>query len=409
MGGADAAQSTPVGREARIVATTIMGGHPPATRDIAGVVAGRHGRGSRNVRCTMRTPPRLLALLPATLLALSLGATPAGADEHPVAGSGLTVAPGAPPLPAKQTAAAFLVADMDSGEILAAKDAHRKMLPASTMKVLTGLALIPRIDKNAKVVPTWDDVAIEGSKVGLLEDVKYPAYQVFRAMLMTSGNDAASALATHVGGPVQAAKLMNEEARRIGATNTLAVNTSGLDAPGQVSTAYDLALIGRAAMQVPDFRVYAATKRSTILGRMGRPLRITTHNKLLFNYDGAIGMKNGYTVKAGATYIGAATRGGRTIIVTVLKAKPRVWPEVAALLDWGFAARAAGAEPLGRLAEPLAPPPLSPTVEGEQARVRPAAVETQTSEGVSLLPLTVVALTAGGTAVAVVRRRRPLV
>ena len=355
----------------------------------------------------MRTPPRRLALLPAALLVLVLGASPAAADEPPVPGPGTTVAAGAPPLPAGLSPAAFLVADLDSGEILAARNAHQQLRPASTLKVLTALTLIPRIDKNDKIVPTWDDVAIEGSRVGLLENVKYPAYQVFRSMLMTSGNDAASALATHSGGKVFTADLMNAEARRVGATRTRAVNTSGLDEPGQVSTAYDLALIGRAAMQIPDFRVYVGTKRSTILGRMGKPLRITTHDKLLFNYEGAIGIKNGYTVKAGATYIGAATRGGRSILVTVLKAKPRVWPEVAKLLDWGFAATAAGAQPLGQLPDPEGPPVETPAQqEAEEARVTQVAVREDTAEGVAPLPLAVVALTAGGTAVAVLRRRR---
>jgi D-alanyl-D-alanine carboxypeptidase (penicillin-binding protein 5/6) len=223
-------------------------------------------------------------------------------------------------------------------------------------------------------------------------------------MLMTSGNDAANALATASGGQQVTAELMNAEAERIGATNTHAVNPSGLDAPGQVSTAYDLALIGRAAMQLPDFRSYVGTKRSTILGRMGKPLRITTHDKLLFNYDGAIGIKNGYTVRAGATYIGAATRGGRSVIVTVLHAKARVWPEVAHLLDWGFAAQKAGATPLGQLHEP--PAPAAAEEADGTTEIRPAAARTEPSEGIAVLPLTVVLLTAGGTALAVVRRRR---
>jgi D-alanyl-D-alanine carboxypeptidase (penicillin-binding protein 5/6) len=351
----------------------------------------------------MRTPSRRLALLPAALLTLLLGAGPVTAEERPVPGPGTTVAAGAPALPKDVSATSFLVADLDTGEILAAKDAHHRLLPASTLKVLTALTLIPRIDKTSKVVPTWDDVAIEGSRVGLLENVKYPAYQVFRAMLMTSGNDAANALATASGGQEFTAELMNAEARRIGATNTHAVNPSGLDAPGQVSTAYDLALIGRAAMQLPDFRNYVGTKRSTILGRMGKPLRITTHDKLLFNYEGAIGIKNGYTVKAGATYIGAATRGGRSVLVTVLHAKARVWPEVAALLDWGFAAEKAGATPVGQLHE--VPAPKAEDAAGTTA-IRPAAARSAPSEGVAVLPLTVVLLTAGGTALAVVRRRR---
>lgn len=339
-------------------------------------------------------------LLPIALMG-ALSASPAAAqDPRPVPGRGVSAPVGAPPLPTDTSAASWLVADLDTGAILAARDAHRPLRPASTLKVLTALTLIPRIERTSTIEPTFADVNIEGSRVGLVEGIRYPAYHVFRGLLMTSGNDAANALATAAGGIAVTAQSMNDEARRVGAFNTRAVNASGLDAPGQVSTAYDLALISRAAMELPDFRTYVSTKRSTILGRMGKPLRITTHDKLLFNYDGAIGIKNGYTAKAGATFVGAATRGGRTLLVTVLNAKPRVWPEVAHLLDWGFAASAAGVPPVGQLPEPAQPAPSPDT------SVAAPLTETRYVEGVSALPLGVVLLTAGGTIVAV-RRRRP--
>lgn len=358
----------------------------------------------------MRTSTRRritgLAPLPAALLALTLAALPASAgvntaDQLP--GSGVTVAQGAGPLPTDLSGTSWLVADLDTGAILAARDAHRQLLPASTLKVLTALTLIPRIERTSTIVPTFADVNVEGSRVGLIENVRYPAYQVLRAMLMTSGNDAANALASAAGGPELTAKSMNDEAQRIGAVDTVAVNPSGLDAPGQRTTAYDLALIARAAMQLPDFRSYVGTKRSTILGRMGKPLRITSHDKLLFNYDGAVGIKNGYTVKAGATFVGAATRDGHTLLVTVLHAKPRVWPEVAHLLDWGFAATAAGAVPVGQLGEPAGSVPASSAVSGE-----PLSARTASAPGVSPLPVSVVVLTAGGTVMVLRRRRRPL-
>lgn len=361
---------------------------------------------------TLRTPlsrglTARWAALPAAVLALALTAGPVlGAETAPdrVLGPGVTVAADAPALPTGVTGTSWLVADLDSGEVLAARDAHRKMRPASTLKVLTALTLIPRIEGTSTIVPTFDDVNVEGSRVGLVEGIRYPAYHVFRGLLMTSGNDAANALATAAGGREVTAQSMNEEAARIGAVDTHAVNTSGLDAPGQVSTAYDLALIARAAMQLPDFRIYVSTKRSTILGRMGKPLRITSHDKLLFNYDGAIGIKNGYTSRAGATFIGAATRDGRTLVVTVLQATPRVWPEVARLLDWGFAASAAGATPVGRLVDPV---DATETISTAAAPATARAAVTQS--GVPAVPLSVVALTAGGTVLVVRRRRRPLV
>lgn len=352
----------------------------------------------------MRTTVRRLALLPAVALTVALGHGPAAADERPVPGPGTTVAAGAPALPAGLTGVSFLVADLDTGDILAAKDAHHRLLPASTLKVLTALALIPRVPKFSTVTPTFDDVNIEGSRVGIIEDHTYPAYQLFRAMLMVSGNDAANALASAAGGQAAAAQIMNDEARRIGALDTHAVNPSGLDAQEQKSTAYDLAVIGRAAMQIPDFRAYVSTKRSTINGKDGHPLRVSSHNKVLWNYDGAIGIKNGYTAQAGATFVGAATRGGRSLIVTVLKAKPRVWPEVGHLLDWGFAAQAAGATPLGRLPDP--PTPSEPA-EVASAKVRAAAAHTQDDGRSVLVPLEI-ALTAGLVVFVVVRRRQVL-
>ncbi|MDT7538050.1 MAG: hypothetical protein QOI82_1635 [Actinomycetota bacterium] len=350
----------------------------------------------------MRTPARLLALLPAAALAAAMGAGPAAADDRPVPGPGTTVAAGAPALPTGLTGVSFLVADLDSGDILAAKDAHHPLLPASTLKVLTALALLPVVPKYSTVTPTFDDVNIEGSRVGIIEKHQYPAYQIFRAMLMVSGNDAANALATAAGGQAETARLMNEEARRIGALETHAVNPSGLDADEQKTTAYDLALIGRAAMQIPDFRIYVATKRSTINGKDGHPLRLSSHDKVLWNYDGAIGIKNGYTVKAGATFVAAATRGGHTLIVTVLHAQARVWPEIAHLLDWGFAAEKAGAAPLGRLPDPPAPPGAPAA---QAAKVRAAAAHTREEPTSPLVPIEIV----GGAGLVVfllVRRRR---
>jgi len=112
----------------------------------------------------MRTLPRRLALLPAALLLIGLGAAPAAAEERPVDGPGTYIAAGAGPLPTTLTGTSWLVADLDSGEILAARDAHRRLLPASTIKVLTALTLIPRIERSSKVIPTFDDINIEGSR-----------------------------------------------------------------------------------------------------------------------------------------------------------------------------------------------------------------------------------------------------
>ncbi|MCW2621359.1 MAG: Serine-type D-Ala-D-Ala carboxypeptidase [Frankiales bacterium] len=288
------------------------------------------------------------------------------------------VAPGAlalPPLPAL-SASGWLVADLDSGQILAARDAHGQFAPASTLKTLTALTLIPRLPVAQLVTPTFDDIAVDGSKVGLVEQLAYPVSELFTALLTVSGNDAANTLATAAGGMPVAVELMNAEAARIHAGDTHVVNVSGLDAEGQVSSPYDLALIARAAMKLPDFRAYVATRKSSVAAPGGARFEIYNHNKLLGSYPGAIGIKNGYTVASRASFVAAATRDGHTLVVTLMRANPQVQPEGALLLDWGFAALAAGAKPVGTLVDPVS-----------------ATAATSTSSPVAVTPVRVAALT----------------
>ena len=184
----------------------------------------------------MRRSLAVVALALASLL--SVGSTAAAADTSPriggpLLGAGTAVASSVPLPPV--TAAAFLVADLDTGAVLAAKDAHSPHAPASTLKVLTALTLLPRIPADTVLVPTYDDAAIDGSKVGLAPGYGYSAAEVFRAMAMVSGNDAASVLAAWSGDPAKTVGWMNAEAARLQARDTVARNASGLDAPGQQS------------------------------------------------------------------------------------------------------------------------------------------------------------------------------
>lgn len=363
----------------------------------------------------MRTPRGLRAsagLLLPLLLALQGPAsaeTPATIGGDRLATRGYVVAAGAPPLPSGVVAGGWLVADLETGEVLASKNPHGRFAPASTLKALTAATLIPQMLPTKSIIPTFDDVNVEGSKVGLVQHTRYTADELFRALLVVSGNDAATTLATANGGMAKTVAQMNAEAERLQAFDTHAVNTHGLDAPSQLSSPYDLALIGRAAMQLPAFRTYVATKRSHIRGPGSSKIAISSHDRLLWNYPGAIGIKNGYTVRSRATFIGAATRGGRTLIVTLMRTNPRYWPEAAALLDWGFAARAAGATPVGTLVDPLPRP--EETTEPQPAPVRPAATRltSSTDEGLPLLPSAIVAsgvlVLSGGLLRG--RRRRP--
>ncbi|HVA61260.1 MAG TPA: serine hydrolase [Mycobacteriales bacterium] len=297
--------------------------------------------------------------------ALAVDSRPIGLAHAPLSGpvggpllgsTGVVVdgSPGVPRLPAGITASSWLVADAGSGAVLAARDAHGRFLPASTLKALTAVTLIPMLDPNRIVTATFDDVNVDGSKVGLVEGGRYPVRMLFTAMLVVSGNDAANTLADAAGGIPRTLNLMNAEARHLHADDTVAKTPSGLDGPGESSSAYDLALIARAGLAMPAFRHYVATVLSYVSQPHGKPFQIYTHDYLLTSFPGAIGVKNGYTVAAQGTYIGAATRGGRTILVTLMHTNPDFWPEARALLTWGFAADPV-ATPVGQLVPPLVP------------------------------------------------------
>lgn len=344
----------------------------------------------RTSRCLRASAGLLLSTLLCTAPGASAAAhqTIGGAE---LATHGVVAAADAPALP-PTVAASWVVADLDTGAILGAKDPHGRFLPASTLKALTATTLIPKLDPLALVTPTFEDVNVDGSKVGLVENVKYAVSEVFTAMLVVSGNDAADTLATANGGVAKTVAEMNATAARLQANDTHAVNDNGLDAPTQLSSAYDLALIGRAGMQLPSFRAYVSTKSSHIRGPNGSQIPISTHDKLIYNYPGALGIKNGYTVAAHATFIGAAKRGNHTLIVTLMKTDPRYWPEAASLLTWGFAAEQAGATPVGQLVDPLPPAALTPVVtKAKTTQSAAAQLSTTKDNGLPLLPAGIIA------------------
>jgi D-alanyl-D-alanine carboxypeptidase (penicillin-binding protein 5/6) len=260
--------------------------------------------------------------------------------ENPVGGDRLTTAPtvvadgaadGAAPPAVK--ASAWLVADLDTGAVLAARAPHRQLRPASTLKTLTALVLLPRLRKTDQLVATDLDAGIEGSKVGISPGLRYSVELLFQGLFLASGNDAVHALATHdPGGVPGTVRRMNAMAARLGALDTHVTDPTGLDADGQVSSAYDLALITRAGLARPDFRRYAATKytRFPLVGKGS--YQVANQNRLLFSYDGALGVKTGYTTLARNTFIGAARRDGHTLVVTMLdsphgitKERPSCW------------------------------------------------------------------------------------
>ncbi len=260
--------------------------------------------------------PRLAGLA-AAALALALGVLiPTSAAAETIGGEQLghtkrtvSLQPGADPLP-EVWAETWILADADTGEVLAQKGSHVQRAPASTLKMLTALAVMPNTTPEAEYVATRRAATIYGARVGLKPGKTYTMDQLWYAVFLPSANDAAIAVAEANGGVKHTIKLMNAVAADLNARDTVARNTSGLDAPGQLSSAYDLALIARAGLQRPDFARYASTPRAefpNVKGKGNHPI-YSTNRLLLHGWKGMIGVKTGFTTKAGRTYVGAATR-----------------------------------------------------------------------------------------------------
>ncbi|HEY8729016.1 MAG TPA: D-alanyl-D-alanine carboxypeptidase [Acidothermaceae bacterium] len=249
------------------------------------------------------------------------------------------------------TATAFIVADATTGQVLAARDAHGRLAPASTLKILTAVTMLPRLNPASVVKGSVSAATTDGTQVGVIAGARYRVSDLFAAMLVMSGNDAAVSIADAGGGLKTTLNRMNAEALHLRATDTVARTPNGLDAPGQTSSAYDLALIFRAGLAMPSFRHYLSLRSAIFPLGNGQSYRIYSHDRLLTTYPGMIGGKNGYTIAASGSFVGAATRGKHTIIVAVMRDRPNFWPEVQSLLTWGFAADGHVA-PVGYLVAP---------------------------------------------------------
>ncbi|KRE43799.1 hypothetical protein ASG74_02870 [Knoellia sp. Soil729] len=265
--------------------------------------------------------------------------------------------PAGVPAPPAIRDVAWLLADADTGEVIAAKNPHAHLLPASTLKTLTAIHLLPRIPPKTILKATSTEANAEGTRVGMVAGATYSAGQLFQALVMSSANDAAYGLATLNGGLDKTVTELNALADELGAHDTVVADPSGLDAAGQHSSAYDLALFGRAAIAMPAYVKLATTKSAKFPAEAARASRsrssyaIGNHNRLLWNYPGTIGVKNGFTKAAHRTFIGAATRGGKTYIVTEMYGtESSSWRPAASLLDWAFA-HGDVARPVGRLVD----------------------------------------------------------
>jgi D-alanyl-D-alanine carboxypeptidase (penicillin-binding protein 5/6) len=302
---------------------------------------------------------------------LAVPASPLGGDA--LAGCGVVTAAGTPPVPADVSAEAWLVADLDTGDVIAARDPHGRHRPASVIKVLLAMQSINELPLNRIIEGTQADAEAEGTKVGVDVGGRYTVNDLLHGLLMHSGNDAAHALAMALGGSggqersdpgiamdVAMAKI-NTLASKLGGHDTRVATPSGLDGPGMSTSAYDIGLFFRYAYANPTFADIVATRTYNFPGHPAKPgengdhpgYELENDNKLLLNYPGAMGGKTGYTDDAGQTFVGAANHDGRRLVSVLLKGSREPiapWEQAAHLLDYGFAT--APGTRVGTLIEP---------------------------------------------------------
>jgi D-alanyl-D-alanine carboxypeptidase (penicillin-binding protein 5/6) len=246
--------------------------------------------------------------------------------------------------PPEGPAPAWIVADMDTGQVLAEREMNIPHPPASTIKTLLVLTALDEVTNlDATVVGTEADTHVECSCAGIEPGRTYTARQLLDAVLLMSGNDAANTLADMIGGYDTAVAKMNAKAAAIGALGTHAATPSGLDGPGGAgaTTPRDLAVIFRAAMANPVFAATIARPASTFPTAEGdKP--IVNDDELLHRYPGTLGGKTGFTDAAKKTFVAAADRNGRRLVIAMMyglikEGGPTYWDQAIGLFDWGFA------------------------------------------------------------------------
>ncbi|HOW74921.1 MAG TPA: serine hydrolase [Candidatus Competibacteraceae bacterium] len=304
-------------------------------------------------------------------------------------------------------ARAAVLMNPTTGEILFAKEPRLRLPPASTTKVLTALVALERLDLNARVSVSPQAASAPPSRIGLRAGEAALAQDLLYGLMLKSGNDAAETLAEAAGGSVPGfAELMNARAWQIGARDSHFMNPHGLPNDDHYSTAYDLALIFRQAMNHPLFAEIIRTRSAALRVESGqglygdwRMIPVVSHNRLLASYEGARGGKTGFTLKARRCFVGEVDRGGVRLIVAILNSpnSGTLWEDARNLLDYGFARYGlAPPPPVRSELEPVMvrralPPSVRPESESEselepvmvrRAPAPPAAVQVATVRSV---------------------------
>lgn len=229
-------------------------------------------------------------------------------------------------------AAGAVLMDAGSGRVLYEHDAHKPRLIASTTKLLTALVAVEQaedLDELVTVKGEW--LGCEGSSIYLKAGEEITLRGLLYGLLLQSGNDAAMAIACYTAGSEsEFVALMNRRAAELGMKNSSFANPSGLNDESHYSTPYDMAVLARACLDNETVAAICATRSATVGTRT-----FVNHNKLLWRCEGCVGMKTGFTEKAGRTLVSAATRGGQTLICVTLNDGDD-WNDHARLLDYGF-------------------------------------------------------------------------
>jgi D-alanyl-D-alanine carboxypeptidase (penicillin-binding protein 5/6) len=362
-------------------------------------------------------PPPATSAATSPPSAATSAAKPAAIGGAQLAGRGVIVdyAPGpaansVPKLPAIN-ASAWIIADAGTGQVLAAKDPHGWYRPASTLKVLTAISLIPVLNPDATTVASKQATSVSPNIVGLLAGHAYKISDLFTALLTISANDAAMALAQATGSLSQGMGVINAEAQHLQADDTVAVTPNGIDAPGQHTSAYDLALFARQALTIAAFLTYDQTRTATFRISRKKSVGLYNQNSLLATYPGAIGGKIGWTSAAGATYVGMAKRNGHTLIVTLLHCPALTEIDAAkSLLNWGFKVDGK-VTPIGALAGPRPAAAAAAPTPGHPAIAAQRATRAQAGPGgpsmLAAAGFSAAALLTAGIGFAYTRRQRP--
>ncbi|HEX5118333.1 MAG TPA: serine hydrolase [Pseudonocardiaceae bacterium] len=300
-------------------------------------------------------------------------ATPAGGPR--MAECGYVLPAGAPALPKDLGFESWVLQDLDTGTVLAAKDPHARQRPASLIKLLLAQVVARELNPDTVVIGTQADANQQGTRVGIGPGGKYTVGMLVKALLMASGNDAAYALAMQLGGVQTAVDKMNALARQLGAQDIRAASPSGLDAPGMSASAYDLSIVFRVDLATPLLATAMHTTRMPFPGYGKKPsFTLNNDNLLLRTYPGDIGGKVGYTTDAQQTYANAAERDGHRIALVMTRGANHIvgrWQNARELMNYGFALENAHTAPVGFISTQLAATAVSPTTVAKQAAAAP--------------------------------------